>query len=199
MVCVLDGSAPRCALMLTKYHFGALWPLHRFHRQPSGQYFCRQGQEAVAGEIQVCQVLDVSRGLRWQHGELVVVQIEKSEAGHIHEGFPGKGGEGIPIQTKLFQVEQSSETIRVQGGQRVERHPKEFQTGEVVEGFAWYPLDGCLLNPQFGCINREPDRHKRYLGIIANDAPKRDIMGFVFTFKSYCKLGILERLLDVTK
>lgn len=114
------------------------------------------------------------------------MQIEKSEAGHIHEGFPGKGGEGIPVQTKLFQVEQSSETIRVQGGQRVERHPQEFQTGEVVEGFAWYPLDGCLLNPQFGRVNREPDRHKRYLGIIANHAPKREMRGFVFTFKSYC-------------
>lgn len=156
---------------LTKYHFGALWPLCRFYSQPGGQHLRRQGQETVAGEIQVGQVLDVSGGLSWQQCELVVVQIEKSEAGHIHERFPRKGGEGIPVQTKLFQVEQSSETIRVQGGQRVERHPQEFQTGEVVEGFARYPLDGCLLNPQFGRVNGEAGRHKGYLGIIANHAP----------------------------
>lgn len=118
-----------------------------FHRQPGGQHLRRQGQETVAGEVQVGQVLDVHGGLSWQQCELVVVQIKKSEAGHIHEGFPGKGGEGIPIQTQFFQVEQPSETVWVQGGQRVERHPQEFQTGEVVEGFARYPLDGCLLNP----------------------------------------------------
>lgn len=74
------------------------------------------------------------------------MQIEKSEAGHIHDGFPRKDGEGVPIQTKFFEVKQPAETIRVQGGQRVERHPQEFQTGEVVQGFPWYPLDGCLLN-----------------------------------------------------
>lgn len=50
---------------LTEYHFGALWPLHWFYRQPGRQYLCRQGQEAVAGEIQVGEVLDVSGGLRW--------------------------------------------------------------------------------------------------------------------------------------
>lgn len=168
------GWSSGCTLSLTKYHFGALWPLHGFWRQPCGEHLCRQSQQAVAGQIQIGEVLDVSGGLRWQRGELVVVQIEKSEAGHIHEGFPGKGGEGIPVQTKLFQVEQSPETIWIQGGQRVERHPQEFQTGEVVEGFAWYPLDGCLLNPQLGCVNREPDRHKRYRWIIANDAPKSE-------------------------
>lgn len=111
--------------------------------------------------------------------------FEKSEAGHIHERFPGKGGEGIPVQTKLFQVEQSPETVRVQGGKRVERHPQEFQTGEVVEGFAWYPLDGRLLNPQLGRVDRETDRHERYLGIIANHAPERDTTReVVFTTKS---------------
>lgn len=172
-VWVDEGWMSGCAPSLTKYHFGAFRPLHWFYRQPGGQHLCRQGLQVVAGQIQVGEVLDVSGGLRGQRGELVVVQIEKSEAGHIHDRFPGKGGEGIPIQTKLFKIEQSPETVRVQGGQGVERHPQEFQTGEVVEGFAWYPLDGRLLNPQLGRVNREPDRHKRYIGIIANHAPKR--------------------------
>lgn len=100
------------------------------------------------------------------------MQIEKSEAGHIHERFPRKGGKGIPVQPKFFQVIKPPETVRVQGGQRVKRHPQEFQTGEVVEGFAGYLLDGCLLNPQLGGVNRKPDRHERYIGIIANHAPK---------------------------
>lgn len=136
-----------CTLSLTKYHFGALWPLHRLCRQPGGQHLGWQGQQAVAREIQVSEVLDVSGGLRGQRCELVVVQIEQSQAGHIHERLPRKGGEGVPVQAKLFQVEKSPETVRIQGGQRVERHPQEFQTGEVVEDFAWYPLDGRLLNP----------------------------------------------------
>lgn len=157
--------------VLTKYHLGALWPLNRFCYEPGGQHLCRQGQQAVAGQIQVGEVLDVSGGLRWQRGELVVVQIEKSETGHVHQRVPGKGGEGIPVQTKLLQVEQSPETVRAQGGERVERHPQEFQTGEVDEGFARYPLDGRLLNAQFGRVNRKPDRHKRYLGIIADHTP----------------------------
>lgn len=165
--------------------------MHRFRRQPGGQNLSRQGQQAVARQIQVGEVFDVSGGLSWQREELIVVQIEKSEAGHIHERFPGKGGEGIPVQTKLLQVEQSPETVRAQGGQCVERHPKKFQTGEVVEGFARYPLDGRLLNPQLGRVDRKPDRHKRYLGIIANHAPKKgDVMGeYVFTNKSSDQAG----------
>lgn len=163
----------RCALPLTKDHFGTFWPLHRFCHQPCGQHLSRQGQKTIARQIQVGEVLNESGGLRGQRGELVVVQIEKSEARHIHERFPRKGGEGIPVETKLFQVEQPPETVRVQDGQRVERHPQEFQTGEVVQGFAWYALDGRLLNPQLGRVNREPDRHKRYLRIIANNAPTR--------------------------
>lgn len=165
-----------CALHLTKYHLGALGALCRFCRQPGGEHLCRQGQQAVAGQIQICEVLNVSGGLRRQRGQLVVVQIEKSETGHIHERFPRKGGEGIPVQTKLFQVEQAPKTVGVQGGQRVERHPQEFQTGEVVEGFARYALDCSLLDPQFGRVDREPGRHKRYLGVIANYAPKRNIL-----------------------
>ena len=185
MIWVNASWASGGALSLTKYHLGALWPLRRFCCQPGGQHLCRQGQQAVAGQVQVGEVLDVSGGLRWQRGELVVVQIEKSETGHIHEGFPGKGGEGIPVQTKLFQVEQPPETVRIQGGQRVERHPQEFQTGEVVEGFAWYPLDGCLLNPQLGRVHGEPDRHKRDLRIITNHAPKGERSEIVFTSKSF--------------
>lgn len=161
-------------LPLTENHFGAFWPLHWLCCQPGGEHLCRQGQETVAGQVQVGEVPDEDGGLRRQHRQLVIVQIEKSETGHIHQGFPRKGGEGISVQTKFFQVEQPSETVRVQGGQRVERHPQEFETGEVVEGFTWYPLDGRLLNPQFGRISREPDRHDRYLRIIANYAPERD-------------------------
>lgn len=160
--------------LLTKNHFRALWPLHWLCSQPGGEHLCWQSQETVAGQIQVGEVPDVRGGLHRQHRELVVVQIEKSETGHIHEGFPRKGREGIPVQTKFFEVEQASETVRVQGGQRVERHPQEFQTREVVEGFTWYPLDGRLLNPQFGRISREPDRHNGYLRIVANNTPERD-------------------------
>lgn len=159
--------------LLTKNHLGALGALHGLCSQPVGQHLDRQGQQTVAGQVQVGEVLDVCGGFRGQRGELVVVQIKKSEAGHVHERLPGKGSEGIPVQTKLFQVEQSPKAFRAQSRQGVERHPEEFQTGEVAEGFPWDLLDGCFLDPQFGCVNRKPDWHKRYVGIIAYHASEK--------------------------
>lgn len=160
-------------MSLTQDHLGAFWTLCGFSSQPSRQHLCRQGQQAVAGQIQVGEVLDVNRGLSGQRGELVVVQIEEPEAGHIHQRLPGKGSEGIPVQTKLLQVEQPPEAVRTQSGQGVEGHPQEFQTGEVDEGFAWNLPDGRLLDAQLGCVDREPNRHKRYLGVIAYHTPKK--------------------------
>lgn len=160
-------------MSLTEDHLGAFWSLCGFSSQPSGQHLRWQGQQAVTGQIQVGEVLDVNRGLCGQRGELVVVQIEESEAGHIHERLPGKGSESVPIQTELFQVEQPPETVGAQSRERVEGHPQEFQTGEVDEGFAWNLLDGRLLDAQLGCVNWEPDRHKRNVGVVAYYAPKK--------------------------
>ena len=55
----------------------------------------------VAGQVEVGDIEEKQRGVGRKDGQMVVVETQSLEAGHVPEPLPGEGCQEVSIQTQL--------------------------------------------------------------------------------------------------
>lgn len=81
----------------------------------------------VAGQVEVGDVGEEECGMGRKAGQIVVVETQSLEEGHVPEPLPGERRQEVPIQTQLSQGLQVDKAAGVDGRDGVVGQPQELQ------------------------------------------------------------------------
>lgn len=101
------------------------------------------------------------------------MQIQESKVRHVHQTFPRKGSENIPIHPQFIQSVKSTETVGAEGGERVEGYPEILQAAEVMKGFTGDAADGGFLDAEFGGVRGKVVWDDGEVRVVTQDTPMK--------------------------